>query len=258
LYNTGFDYGYGWPYYIYDPSCVCPPVTYVDPPVAYLDSPAYAAVPGSSASIATDAVSGDPAPARISARSADSNYIPPKLDESAEASAADFAREGEVAFRSKDYKQAVREWRHALLDDPQNGTLLLMMSQALFQMGEYNESAGALQAGLKMLPRDKWHVVVGNYKELYSDVQEYVDQLKALEKSVKDKPKDPALRLLVGYHYLYLGYPNEALRELKVGEESAKSDQAMKQLIKVAEEEIQKKSGESPPPAETPKKPDVE
>jgi hypothetical protein len=66
------------------------------------------------------------------------------------------------------------------------------------------------------------------------------------------------LRFLVGFHYLYLGYPAEAVRELKVGEEHAKTDQAMKELMKVADEMLQKKSGDSSsaPPAEAPKKPD--
>jgi predicted Zn-dependent protease len=199
--------------------------------------------------------------ARITPRASDS-YIPPGLDPSGESSSTDFARQGERAFRDGEYKRAAREWRHAILDDTQNGTLVLMMSQALFQMGNFNEAAGAVQAGLQMLPRDKWNVVVANFRELYGDTQDYIDQLKELEKAVKEKPKEPGLRLLVGYHYLYLGYPAEAIRELKAGEELAKTDKAMKELIKIADDELLKKQGEQvpkpPEPATTPAKPDVE
>jgi predicted Zn-dependent protease len=185
------------------------------------------------------------------------------MDSVGESSAKDFARQGEIAFRDSDYKRAAREWRHALVDDPQNGLLVLMMAQALFQSGEYNEAAGAVQAGLQLMPRDKWDVVVGNYKELYGNTQDYVDQLKLLENTVKEKPKDPALRLLVGYHYLFLGYPAEAMRELKVGEELAKTDRAMKELIKFADSELNKKQGDqplppAPLPAEPPAKPDIQ
>jgi hypothetical protein len=254
MYGTGFGYGYASPYYMYDPCCAYPETsTYV------LDSPAYAALPSSSAAIATDVATTDAPPMRISTRSKESNYIPPRLDPTAETSSTDFARQGELAFRDREYKQAAREWRHALLDDPQNGTLVLMMAQALFQTGEYNEAAGAVQAGLQMMPPDKWDTVIGNYKELYSDTLDYVDQLKALEKAVKDKPKEPGLRLLVGYHYLFLGYPNEALRELKIGDELVKTDQAMKELIKLAEDQLKKRQGDGPPvPAEPPQKPDVQ
>jgi Tetratricopeptide repeat len=270
MYNAGFgygwpnDYGYGWGGgygyggYLYNPACC----VYESTSTSVLEAPAYAALPGSSASIASNGTAIDvPAP-RITPRSPEPTYAPSTLDPAAEPGAQDFARQGEFAFKDGDYKKASRAWRHALLDDPQNGTLIMMMAQAMFQSGEYNEAAGAVQAGLQMMPRDKWDVVVGNYKELYGNTQDYVDQLKALERTIKDKPKEPGLRLLVGYHYLFLGYPSEALRELRVGEELAKTDQAMKELIKFAESELNKKQGDMPPvlpvPAEPPQKPDVE
>jgi tetratricopeptide (TPR) repeat protein len=271
---SGYGYGWGWPSYIYDPYCAYDgSATYI------IDSPGYAALPSiasdapidSSASIVTDATAANAAPQAIAPRSAESNYVPPGLDP-AETSQADFARQGELAFENGDYNRAVREWRHALLDEPQNGTLVLMTAQALFQLGQYNESAGAVQAGFQLVPRENWGVVVANYQELYGDTQDYVDQLKALEKAIKEKPKEAGLRLLVGYHYLYLGYPSEAIRELKVGEELAKTDQAMKELLKAAEEVLEKKQASAPkaplpgppadPPAaapvEPPQKPDSE
>jgi tetratricopeptide (TPR) repeat protein len=260
LYGTGGGYGYPWPYYDYDPCCVYYPggATY-----SITDSQPYAYAPRAAASISTDGIVSDATAAAIPSNTQPERLNPTPVastnpDPAAADSARDFARDGEISFKKGDYKQAMREWRHALLEDPQNGTLVMMMAQAQFQTGDFNQAAGAVQAGMMMLSKDKWGVVVGNFKELYSETQDYVDQVKVLEKAIKDEPKNPALRFLVGFHYLYLGYPAEAIRELKAGEEEAKTDQSMKELIKVAEEMTQKKSGEiaPPPPAEAPKKPD--
>ena len=134
----------------------------------------------------------------------------------ADATAAQsYADRGEIAFRTGNYSEAVYDWRHALLDDSQNGTLAMMLAQALFASGSYQEAAGATQWAMSMLPPDQWGVVVKNYTDLYPVVQNYTDQLRALEKARNEKPSDPALRFLLGFHYYYLGYPAQATRELE-------------------------------------------
>ncbi len=89
---------------------------------------------------------------------------------------------------------------------------MMLLAQALFALGQYDEAAGATQAAMQMLPEDKWGVVVTNYSQLYGNVQDYTDQLKALEKARDAKPDNPALRFLLGFHFGYLNYP-EARRE---------------------------------------------
>src|SRR5207253_2018170 len=91
---------------------------------------------------------------------------PPSVNAPAAANAL-FGTEGEQAFDAGDYAEAARAWRHALLDDPQNGTLVMMLAQALFAAGQYEEAAGATQQAMQMLPQDQWGVVVKNYTELY-------------------------------------------------------------------------------------------
>ena len=125
-----------------------------------------------------------------------------------------FTEQGEAAFKAGDYKAAVYAWRHAIIDDQQNPVLLMLLAQSMFATGNFEEAAGATQSAMQMLPKDKWGVVVGNYKELYGNVQDYTDQLRALEKAVKDKPENPALRFLMGFHYAYLGFPKEAVDQL--------------------------------------------
>ncbi len=55
--------------------------------------------------------------------------------------------------------------------------------------------------------------MVKNYTQLYPNVQNHTDQLKALERARTAKPDDAAMRFLLGYHFGYLGYPKQAVVE---------------------------------------------
>jgi hypothetical protein len=79
------------------------------------------------------------------------------------------------------------------------------LAQALFAAGQYEEAAGATQAGMQMLPEEKWGVVIRGYQELYGDMQDYTNQIRALEKARTEKPDSPALRFLLGFQFGYLG-----------------------------------------------------
>jgi hypothetical protein len=155
-----------------------------------------------------------------------------------------FAAQGEAEFRAGNYKAAITSWRHALVDDPQNGVLVLMLAQAFFADGQFNDAAGAVQQGLAMLPEDQWNVVVANYKELYGRSGDYAKQLKALEAAAKAEPDNPANLFSLGYHYGFLGYKEQGAKKLD-------------QLIKLApEDELAKRLrgvllGEAPPTAES-------
>jgi hypothetical protein len=48
----------------------------------------------------------------------------------------EFVRQGEDALKARDYRSAVRAWRHAVVDDSKNGTTVMMLAQALFATGE--------------------------------------------------------------------------------------------------------------------------
>jgi tetratricopeptide (TPR) repeat protein len=156
-----------------------------------------------------------------------------------------FAEKGETDFKARDYKSAVYSWKHAALDDPTNGVLVMMLAQAFFATGQYNEAAGAVQDAMRILPKEDWGVVVKNYKELYSNIQDFTDQLRALEKAVKEKPNDPALRFLAGFEYAYLGFPKEAVDQLNKGLKSAPQDQ----MAKMLRDEMVAKLKPSEPPA---------
>jgi tetratricopeptide (TPR) repeat protein len=141
-----------------------------------------------------------------------------------------FAEKGETDFKARDYKGAVYAWKHAVVDDPMNGVLLMMLAQGFFATSQYNEAAGVVQQAMQVLPKEEWGVVVKNYKELYTNIQDFTDQLRALEKAVKEKPNDPALRFLAGFEYAYLGYPKEAVDQLDKGLKIAPQDHTAKKL----------------------------
>jgi len=145
----------------------------------------------------------------------------------------EFVLVGETDFRQGNYQAAVRDWRHALLDDPQNGTLMLMLSQAMFATGDYDDAAGAAQQAMLVLPEDQWGVVVSNYRELYPKTAAYTEQLRALEKVMKEKPEEAALHFLAGYHYAFLGYPADAVKQLEKTRALAPQDELAKKLLDV-------------------------
>ena len=129
--------------------------------------------------------------------------------------AISFDQAGEQAFRAGQYSQAAYDFRHALVDDQQNGTLAMMLGQALFAQGSWNEAAAATEMGMLLLPQDQWGVVVKNYKELYSGNAPYTAESRAAEQARNAKPDDPALHFLLAFHYEYLGYPTQAAREVE-------------------------------------------
>jgi len=146
------------------------------------------------------------------------------------AGAGTFTEKGEAAFWSGDYQGAVYDWRHAVIDDPQNPLLVMLLGQALFATGHFDEAALATHAAMQLIPKDQWGVVVSNFRELYGRPADYATQIRALEKAEADKPNDPALRFLAGFHYAFLGYPQQAIDQLDKGLKIAPTDEMAKQL----------------------------
>jgi len=166
-------------------------------------------------------------------------------DGSAAAASSRFAEQGEIAFRAGDYKGAVYAWRHAVTDDPQNPLVLMLLGQALFATSHFDEAAGATQAAMQMLPKEHWGVVVKNFRELYGHTVDYTTQIRALEQAEREHPDNAAMRFLAGFHYAYLGYPQEAIDQLDKGLKIVPQDEMAKQL----REEMQAKLPQPAAPA---------
>jgi tetratricopeptide (TPR) repeat protein len=151
-------------------------------------------------------------------------------DDMPTANARAFIERGEAAFKAGRYDEAVYEWRHAIVDAHQDPILVLQLAQALFAVGKYEEAAGATQSAMRQLPDQEWGSVVRRYQELYGNSHHYTEQLKSLEKAIKNKPNDPALRFLAGYHYGYLGFFKQSIAQFDKVLEIEPRDEIAKKL----------------------------
>jgi hypothetical protein len=173
----------------------------------------------------------------------------PVTTSAATPSATNFTEQGETAFKAGNYSGAAYAWQHAVIDNPQSPVLVLMHAQALFATGKFAEAAGATQVAMSQLDKDQWGVVVTNYRELYGNSSDYTTQLRALEAAVRDKPNDPALRFLLGYHYTYLGYPQQGADQLATAVNLAPQDQLAKQLLEATKAKLPIPAAPVVPPA---------
>jgi tetratricopeptide (TPR) repeat protein len=156
--------------------------------------------------------------------------FPPTPPEGAiETTPPSFVEQGEQDFKAANYASAIRNWQHALVDSPDDGGVLLLLGQALFAQGRFDEEFLVTQRAMQKLPQNKWGEVIKNYSELYRGNQDYTDQLRVLERR-RRASDSPILRFLLGYHYGYLGYSKEALRELDKGLEMAPQDDLARKL----------------------------
>lgn len=208
-----------WPYFQYDPQIAyygsgVDDATYQ---VAYVDELFGPAV----------------APFRPGARSE-----PQPVSEEDRESAQRFTRQGEQEFRSASYDRATRSFRHAILDDPRNGVVMLMLAQGLLATGSYDEAAGATQQAMLLLPEEQWGVVVANYKDLYGRASDFNDQLKALQKASDEQAENPALHFLLAYQYGYLGYPDFAIKRLAKVANMAPDDRLSTRLKQIMEAKL--------------------
>ncbi len=147
-----------------------------------------------------------------------------------------FAMQGSRDFDMKHYGPAVENWRHALVEDSRNPRLILLLAQGLFQTGQFDEAAGAVQYALTLTPRKQWSEVVPRFGDLYKDnIFDYSAGLRELEKARTQKSEDPALRFLLGYHYSFLGYSEEAIRELDKLQKLAPKDDVARDLREMME-----------------------
>jgi hypothetical protein len=235
-------YGYASPSFGYQSVCTYNNAYYL---------PATTGVTTYSSGVATSLDSTQP----VVDPNANAQPSPLTADQDPAALGDDFASIGEQDFRAGRYDAAVRSWRHALVDEPGNGGVMLLLAQALFATGKYDEAAGAVQLGMQMLPVEKWGAVVEHYRELYSKIGDYTTQLRALEAARDKKVDDPALRFLLGYHYGFLGYPKNAVQQLDKCVELAPKDELAQKLHERMKELMAPKAPEKPAPSTPADKP---
>jgi tetratricopeptide (TPR) repeat protein len=165
-----------------------------------------------------------------------------------------FVLRGQYDFRRENFASAAANLRQAMRDDPGNGTLALLLAQALFATGRFSEAGATLRQGLLMLPEEQWGVVVRNRNEIYPKVGVYAKHLRALENAVTENANSPELKLLLGYHYGYLGFTQHAVGQLERAGRLAPEDELTKRLFNHFRLEAEKeKEKASEKPARSPK-----
>ena len=143
---------------------------------------------------------------------------------------SDYARRAKEAFRDGRYEDALRLASHAIVETPDNGKPHLLASQALFALGNYRNAARAVHQAMTLLESEQWGHVVENYVEYYTD-DAYVKQMERLVAFVKKNPDTAYARFLRGYHYGFLGYQEDAHRELTKAIELESRDKMARHLL---------------------------
>jgi uncharacterized protein (TIGR03066 family) len=116
-----------------------------------------------------------------------------------------------AAFAEGDYATALKLTDQAVAQMPKDAVLHEFRSLVLFALKRYPESAAAIHAVLAVGPGWDYPTL----SSIYSDIDVYTTQLRALEAACKKNPKAADARFLLGYHYLTLGYTDEALAQFK-------------------------------------------
>jgi thioredoxin-like negative regulator of GroEL len=165
----------------------------------------------------------------------------------ADGNATDFYAQALEAFQQGDYRNATRLAGHASIDDPRNPEVHLLLMQGLFAIGEYRGGAMEAHAVVSLGKTPDWAKLYG----LYGAVEPYTEQLRALEKYVRDKPATPEGRFLLGFQYVMAGHPeaaqNEFLRALKLTPKDRLAAQLLKEAGGTVPEDIAKQLSPAPP-----------
>ncbi len=136
----------------------------------------------------------------------------------------------ESAFRTHHYEEAVDWAKRAAKEMPRDGRLFLLLSQIHLAVGEYRDAAGAARLGMSLLPKEDWGYVVKNFRSYYHDA-DYVAQVRRLGQFSAENPNHADSHFLLGYHWVFLGHPNAASRELTKAAELNPRDEWTTRLL---------------------------
>ena len=116
-----------------------------------------------------------------------------------------------AAFLGGRYDEALKLTDGAIAQMPRDAVLHEFRALVLFALQRYAESAAAIHPVLDVGPGWDWKTL----SSLYSSVDVYTDQLRALETARTKDPKAAETRFLLAYHYLTCGYADQALDEFR-------------------------------------------
>ena len=137
------------------------------------------------------------------------------VEEGAETGAVEGLRPAQLNFwlgleslRQGKYNDAAESLYNALLEDPGNGVIKVILSESLFAIGEYRYAARYLREALgdwEEFTRYQWSPAA-----LYRNAEDFPARLKALEKEATEHPENLDLQLVLGYERFVHGDPDGA------------------------------------------------
>jgi hypothetical protein len=156
-------------------------------------------------------------------------------------------------FKAGKYAEATAEAERALKLLPGDRTIHEFRALCLFARKRYKEAAAALYAVLAAGPGFDWDTM----SALYPDNDTYTQQLRDLEKYVKENPKDAQGHFLLGYHYLVLDERDAAAEELGLASQLQPKDKLSASLAQALTEKApaEKAPAEKAPAEKAPAEP---
>lgn len=115
-----------------------------------------------------------------------------------------------AAFKAGDYAKAMRECDDAIKLLPGDTNLHEFRALVQFAQKKYKDAAGTLYAVLAAGPGWDWNTL----STFYTKEDTYTRQLRDLESTVRDHPKDAAAHFVLAYHYLVLDQRSAAKDQL--------------------------------------------
>ncbi len=221
--NWGYSSAYYNPYYVAAPAV---PYDYSQPVVVnnYVNNAADAAV------------------------AADPNAQPPAEDPAVQHATALFD-EGLALFKKGDYRSALNKFDAALTQLPDDPVIHEVRAVTLFALGEYQQSAAALNSFLSSAPGMDWTTM----SSLYGNAADYEAQLRKLEQYCVSKPNDAAAYFVLAYQYLVLGAKDQATDALRVVVKNQPKDSTAKRMLDALAPEQATAVAQTPPaPAAAP------
>jgi tetratricopeptide (TPR) repeat protein len=150
---------------------------------------------------------------------------------------------GLAAFKRGNYQGAVERFNEALRLTPDDPVIHEVRALALFALGDYKSTAATLNALLATSPGMDWTTLSG----LYGNVDDYSQQLRRLEARCQEAPRDAAAQFTLAYHYLVLGYSDEAVQALKAVVAAQPKDATAKHMLEALAPADEKAVAGAPP-----------
>jgi len=112
------------------------------------------------------------------------------------------------SFRGGDYNDSAEAFYNALLEDPDNQVIKVLLAESLFAIGEYRYAARYLREALgdwEEFPGYQWSPAT-----LYGKAEDFPVRLKLLEDEAQAHPENEDLQVVLGYEHFVHGKPDAA------------------------------------------------